>query len=114
MAFERAADLSDLSAERPTRVEIDGVPICLVRIGDEIKAIHDTCSHQDYSLAEGIVWNNQIECALHGSMFDLDSGAPESLPATTPVPVFDVKVEGDAVLIDPSRQRNDAPMPDHD
>jgi 3-phenylpropionate/trans-cinnamate dioxygenase ferredoxin component len=93
---------------------LDGTPVTVVREGDEVFAIHDTCSHQDYSLAEGIVFDCQVECALHGSMFDLRTGAPASLPATTPVPTYAVTVDGDAVLVDVAIQTNDAPVPDHD
>lgn len=113
MAFEKVAALSELPEGMAYRSEVNGVPICLVRLGDEVKCVHDTCSHQEYSLSEGYVFDNQIECALHGSMFDLDTGEPESLPATTSVPVFTVRIDGDAVLVDVTLKRNDAPMPQH-
>ena len=114
MAFEKAADLSALTDSTPFKTEVDSVPVTLVKIGDQVHAVHDTCSHQDYSLSEGLVWDRQIECALHGSMFDLDSGKPESLPATRPVPVFPVQVDGDQVLVDVANPTTDAPVPDHD
>lgn len=113
MAFEKVAELSALTDSIPHRVDVDGVPVTLVKIGDEVHAVHDTCSHQEYSLSEGIVWDCAIECALHGSMFDLRTGAPSSLPATTPVPVFAAQIDGDAVLVDVTEQLNDAPFPDH-
>ncbi|MFP5308910.1 MAG: non-heme iron oxygenase ferredoxin subunit [Actinomycetes bacterium] len=114
MAFEKVAALSELTAGVPVRVVLDGTPIAVVRDGDEVFAIHDTCSHQDYSLSEGMVFDCQVECALHGSMFDLRTGAPASLPATTAVPTYAVTVDGDAVLVDVAAQTNDAPVPDHD
>ncbi|MEX0868950.1 MAG: non-heme iron oxygenase ferredoxin subunit [Nitriliruptoraceae bacterium] len=108
------AKLHDLAEATPVRVDVDGVPVCLVRIGDDVKAVHDTCTHQQWSLADGMVWGNGIECSLHGSTFDLDSGAPSSLPAMRPVPTFAVTIDGDDVHVDVARALNDAPYPRHD
>ncbi len=114
MAFEKVGALGDLIAGLPKRVEVGGEPICLVRVGDEVRAMHDTCSHEDFSLSEGIVFDGELECSLHGSMFDLGDGRPSSLPATKPVPVFACKVDGDDVLVDLDQNLNGAPIPDHD
>jgi 3-phenylpropionate/trans-cinnamate dioxygenase ferredoxin subunit len=102
-AYVRVCSLGELQADTPKRVEVEGTPISLVRTGDEVFAIHDICSHANVSLSEGEVEDGQIECWLHGSCFDLRSGKPSSLPATRPVPVYPVKIEGDgeaaAVLV---------------
>ena len=76
--------------------------LALVRIGDEVFAIRDECSHGKVRLSEGDVdiSNCAIECYLHGSMFDLRSGAAINLPATRPVPVYRCVIEGDQVLVD--------------
>jgi len=68
--------------------------ICLVRIGGEVYAIGDTCSHADVSLSEGEIWADacEIECPKHGSSFSLRTGEPQSLPATRSVPVFPTTV----------------------
>ncbi len=113
MTAQRVASLSDLQPGEPVSVEVDGRPLCLVRVGDEVKAIHDVCSHQEYPLHEGFVFGRSIECALHGSTFDLDTGAPEALPATRPVPLYAVSTDGDDVLVDVEQQLNDAPVPQH-
>lgn len=113
MAASRVATLSELDEATPLRVEVDGVPVCLVRFGGTVKAVHDTCSHQFWSLSEGMVWDNSIECSKHGSTFDLDTGAPSSLPALAPVPTFEVVVDGDDVLVDATTATNGAPYPDH-
>lgn len=107
------AQLSDLPTNQPTRVDLDGVPVCLVKTGGRVFAVHDTCSHQEYSLSEGMVFDGAIECALHGSMFGLEDGAPDSLPATKPIPTFAVEIDGDDVRVDVDQQTNDAPWPDH-
>jgi 3-phenylpropionate/trans-cinnamate dioxygenase ferredoxin subunit len=91
----------DLAPGEARRFDVGDLRVALVRIGDDFYAIGDRCSHEDFSLAEGEVWEAEaeIECARHGSTFDLRTGAPCSLPATTPVPVFDVVVDDDDVSV---------------
>jgi 3-phenylpropionate/trans-cinnamate dioxygenase ferredoxin subunit len=83
------------------RFDVDGHRIALVRIGDDFYTIGDTCSHADYSLSEGDVWEDEreIECPKHGSTFSLLTGEPQTLPATQPVPVYAVQVDGDDVKV---------------
>ncbi|MFZ0668590.1 MAG: non-heme iron oxygenase ferredoxin subunit [Acidimicrobiales bacterium] len=92
----------DLEPGTAQRFEVDGKAVAVVRIGDEFFCIADRCSHEDYSLSEGEVLTDEceIECWKHGSTFDLRTGDPCSLPATKPVSVFPVKVEGDDVMVD--------------
>ena len=97
--YLRACPLGDLAEDSATRVELDGVPVCLVRTEGEVHAVSDVCSHADVSLAEGEVDGLTIECWLHGSRFDLVSGRPTGLPATRPIPVYPVKIEGDDVYV---------------
>ena len=114
MAFTRVAAIDAVPVGTPTHVEVDGRPVCLVRFDEHtVKAVHDVCSHQEYPLHEGFVDDNEIECALHGSTFDLDTGAPQGLPAVRPVPVYAAKIDGDDVYVDVGDQRNDAPVPRH-
>ena len=109
----KVAALSELAANQPLRVEVDGEPVTVVRVGDDVYAVHDTCSHAQASLSEGEVFDHEIECVLHGSMFSLDSGAPSCLPATKPVPTYAVSIAGDEVLVDATEPTNGAPVPDH-
>ena len=82
--------------------------LALVRIGDEVFAIRDECSHGKVRLSEGDVdiSNCAIECYLHGSTFDLRTGRAMNLPATQPVRVFPVRIEGDDILVDPDNPLN--------
>jgi 3-phenylpropionate/trans-cinnamate dioxygenase ferredoxin subunit len=84
------------------RFEVGTDRIALVRIGDDLFAIGDRCSHEDYSLSEGevLVEECEIECWKHGSTFDLRTGEPQTLPATKPVPVYSVRVDGDDVTVE--------------
>jgi 3-phenylpropionate/trans-cinnamate dioxygenase ferredoxin component len=81
--------------------DVDGHRVALVRIGDDFYAIGDTCSHADFSLSEGDVWPDEleIECPKHGSTFSLTTGEPQTLPATQPVPVYEVVVDGEDVKV---------------
>ncbi len=86
--------LDELGAGTARRFDVAGLRIALVRVGDDFFAIGDRCSHEDYSLADGEVLSDEceIECAKHGSTFDLRSGEPCSLPATKPVDVYELVV----------------------
>lgn len=83
------------------RVDHGGRRIALVRIGETVYAIGDTCSHADISLSEGevICGAKEIECWKHGSAFSLETGEPQTLPATQPVPVYDAAVIDGMVVI---------------
>jgi len=102
MTRRRVAELADLVDGSARRVDVDGAPICVVRIGERVFAIGDTCSHAEYSLSEGEVWPDEctIECPQHGALFSLESGEPETLPATRPVPVYTVEVVGGDVYLE--------------
>jgi 3-phenylpropionate/trans-cinnamate dioxygenase ferredoxin subunit len=91
---ERVGPLDDLKPGTARQVIIGEHRIALVRIEDDVYAIGDICSHQDISLSEGEVLEEdcQIECWKHGSAFSLETGEPASLPATKPVPVYDARV----------------------
>ena len=106
MTATRVCALSELEQDTARRVEVDGVAIALVLDSNgEVHAIGDTCTHGDISLADGFVDGDTLECWAHGSAFSLRTGAPLNLPAYEPVPVFQVTIEGDDVLIDPTRKK---------
>lgn len=93
--------LDSLENGKALHVEVDGVPVAVVRIDDEVFAVHDRCSHADVRLSDGLVWceTKQIECIRHGSAFSLESGHPDTLPATQPVAVYPVTVSGGEVTV---------------
>jgi 3-phenylpropionate/trans-cinnamate dioxygenase ferredoxin subunit len=87
-----------------TRLEGGPDGICLVRIGDAFYALADRCSHADVRLSEGEVDPDEcsVECWKHGSTFNLLDGEPQSLPATQPVAVYEVRLDGDEVVVSDS------------
>ena len=101
MPFVRLAGLEELTVDQGHRVELgDEEAVALIRTGDGVYAVVDVCSHEDYPLSEGWVEDHTVECALHGSRFDLVTGNPDSPPALRPVQTFPVHVDGDDVLVD--------------
>ena len=95
--------LADLPQGGMRLVEADGRKIGVFRCAEgELWAIEDRCSHDDGPLAEGEfdAGSCTVECPRHGSLFDLRSGRPRTLPAYRPVETFEVRVEGDDVKLE--------------
>jgi 3-phenylpropionate/trans-cinnamate dioxygenase ferredoxin subunit len=95
--------LSELPEGEMRLVEADGVKIGVFHCpGGELHAIEDRCSHDDGPLAEGEFdpTSCTVECPRHGSLFDLRTGKPKSLPAYRPVAIYDVRVEADEVKLE--------------
>jgi 3-phenylpropionate/trans-cinnamate dioxygenase ferredoxin subunit len=97
----RLCGRGELGPGEARRFDLPGHRIALVRIDDEFYAIGDRCSHANYSLSEGEVYaeEREIECWKHGSTFSLVTGEAVSLPATRPVPTYEVDVDGDDVTV---------------
>ncbi len=108
MSAEDACGVDDLRPGEVLRVDLpSGTAVALVRdAGGEFHALADCCSHGQVSLSDGEVDGTTIECWLHGSTFDLRTGAPLTLPATKPVPVYPVTVADGRVLVDASTRIN--------
>ena len=96
------ARLDDLASGTARRFEVSGRSVAVIRIGDDVYAIGDTCSHADVSLSEGEVLcdSKEIECWKHGSTFSLETGQPDTLPATQPVPVYVASVRDGDIVVD--------------
>ena len=92
--------LDELPRGRGVRVSVGEHRIAMFRIEDDVYAIGDRCSHAEASLSEGEVWGLTIECPRHGSEFDLKTGEPGALPATVPVPVYEVSIEDGTVYLE--------------
>jgi 3-phenylpropionate/trans-cinnamate dioxygenase ferredoxin component len=99
--FVDVGALADFVAGSAAKVVVGDVKVAVIRIGDDVYAIGDTCSHAEISLAEGELFCEEleIECWKHGSSFSLVTGEPQTLPATQPVPVFVARVTEGRVLI---------------
>ena len=96
----RVCALSELDDRKPFATNVDDVDVVLVRKGERVHALADECSHAAVSLSEGDVSRKGIECWLHGSCFDLETGKPSSPPATEPVDVYAVDIRDGDVFVD--------------
>ena len=92
--------LAQLAPGKPVRIEKNCEALCVTRIGDEVFAIGDVCSHSEASLSEGDVTDYKIECWLHGAEFDLRTGEALTPPAVAPVKTYLVTVDGDSVTVE--------------
>lgn len=87
---------STLGVEMP-----DGTKICLANSDGQVYAIADRCTHRDFPMANGTVHGGAtIECAWHGARFDMKTGRAIRLPAIKAIKTFEVKIEGDDILVE--------------
>jgi 3-phenylpropionate/trans-cinnamate dioxygenase ferredoxin subunit len=98
---ERLCAVDDVAPGEARRFDLGAHRIAVVRIDDDWYAVGDRCTHQDVSLSEGEVHADEleIECWKHGSCFSLVDGSPHSLPATKPVPVYELRIDGPDVFV---------------
>ena len=100
----RVCSVEDVPPESAIPIEVprngSRLELAIVHSNGAFYAIYDECSHAQIPLSEGDVGEGEIECYLHGSRFDLGTGAPIGLPATEPVPIYRCVVEDNDVLVD--------------
>lgn len=101
MSTFKVCALDEIEPDSAKRIDVDGHRLAVVRLGDDVFVIGDRCSHADFSLAEGEIDANDktIECWKHGSAFSLESGEPECLPATKPVPTYEVSIDNGDIFV---------------
>jgi 3-phenylpropionate/trans-cinnamate dioxygenase ferredoxin subunit len=94
--------LSELPPGQMRLVEWEDVEIGVFNCGGTLYALEDRCSHDDGPLAEGPFDESKctVECPRHGSLFDLRTGKPMTLPAYQPVDTFTVIVEDDTIKLE--------------
>ena len=99
--YVKVGERAQLPAPRAVlRVELEGEPVAIICTdGGSYSAISDVCSHGEVALSDGDIDGTTVECWLHGSRFDVRSGKPLGPPATRPVPVYDIKFDGDDVYL---------------
>jgi 3-phenylpropionate/trans-cinnamate dioxygenase ferredoxin subunit len=91
---------SELVQGKPVKIEKSGQTICVARVGDQVFAVDDNCSHSEASLSEGEITDFKIECWLHGAEFDLRTGEALTPPAVAPLKTYSVSVDGDSVTVE--------------
>lgn len=99
MARVQIGPIVDFPDQGGLRIEVAEHVVAMFRVGEDIYAIGDRCSHAEASLAEGEVFDDEVECPRHGAAFSLSDGHAVTLPATSPVPVYKVDVVDDVVYL---------------
>lgn len=105
--FEPVALISELPEGRISqRILNTGEAVCLVRHEGGISVLSDICTHQHFSMAQGdLLHDGTLQCAWHGARFDCRTGEVKQIPAISPLPVYEVRLDGDRVLVGPRRKR---------
>src|SRR3954462_5715608 len=101
--FEAVASVRDLNEGAILqRVRSGGDAVCLVRQNGEISALSDICTHQHFSMSLGdLLQDGTLQCAWHGARYDCRTGAVRQVPAINPLPVFQVQLNGDQIMVEP-------------
>jgi 3-phenylpropionate/trans-cinnamate dioxygenase ferredoxin subunit len=97
--FVTVARTDDLPPGARIVVDVNDHYIAIFNVGGTLWAIEDVCTHDGGPLAEGELDGTVIECPRHGARFDITTGAVLSMPAVTPVPWYEVRVQGDEVQV---------------
>lgn len=101
MSYVRAINESDLKPGVMKRFVLEGKPVAIGRAeSGEIVAFDDTCTHEECSLAEGFMTDEDVTCPCHGARFDIHSGEVLALPAAIPINTYQVKTENGEVWVD--------------
>ena len=101
--FIKAARTDELPPGQMKLVELGNEQILLVNLEGEYHALSESCTHAYYSLSEGDLNGEEVECGLHGSVFNLKTGEALTPPANQPLTVYSVKLEGNDIMIGPPK-----------
>ncbi len=101
--FVKVAEVSEISPGEMKVVEVGEEQILLVNVDGNIHACDDICSHAYASLSEGDLNGDEVECPLHGSAFNVVTGEALTPPAEDRIRIFDVRIDGQDVLIGPAK-----------
>ena len=97
--FTRFCEVSELPEGAKKAKKINDVMVLVCQTQGKIYAISNVCSHQDKFLHMGRVRSGKITCPLHGAQFDLKTGTATCLPATKPIPTYEVRIVDDWIEV---------------
>lgn len=100
MAFVKAGKVSDIPLGQVKVVQVGDEDVALCNVDGQVYAVANVCTHDDGPLGAGYLLGDEIECPRHGARFNVRSGEVKTLPAIIPIPTFEVKIEGDDILVD--------------
>ncbi len=100
--FVKVAQTEELSPGQMKLVELGDERILVANVDGDYFAVSEVCTHAFIPLSEGDLDGEEVECYLHGSAFSVKSGEPLTPPATEPLTVYQVRVEGSDIMVGPS------------
>jgi 3-phenylpropionate/trans-cinnamate dioxygenase ferredoxin subunit len=98
--WHKVGNAADITPDEPLGVEIADLQIGIFRVDDALYAIEDVCPHAYALLSQGFVDGDEVECPLHGAIFQISSGKCLLEPAERDLKTYKVKLEGDDVLVE--------------
>ena len=90
--WHRVGTVDDFTEEEPVAVVAGNKPVAMFRLGEDVFALHDLCTHGHARLSEGFVENGCVECPLHQGLVDIRTGAPKCAPIVEAVRAYPVRV----------------------
>lgn len=101
--YKTVARVDELDPGEMRQVRVGRRRIALINVDGEFFAIDDTCTHEEASLSEGELYDDIVECPLHGAAFNVRTGAVEAFPAVVPVQTYECQVVGEEVQVGPAK-----------
>lgn len=97
--FVRVCGTEEIPAGEMKGFEVNGVKVGIASVDGGFHAFHDCCTHRQYTLSDSFLMGDRVTCDWHGASFDLNTGEVVALPATRPLPIFEVEVRGDEIWV---------------
>jgi nitrite reductase/ring-hydroxylating ferredoxin subunit len=99
MGFVKAVSKEELELDKMNGVEVGGKEILIANVGGKFYAMGNRCTHMGCMISDGKLAGENAVCPCHGSTFNVKTGNVVQGPAKKAEPVFEVKVEGDQILV---------------
>lgn len=101
LIYYNVARVNGLKPGEMTYVEVgpNEEPVCLINLDGAFFALNDCCTHEDASLSDGTIEGDEIECPLHGGVFNIRTGEPVAFPVVVRAQTYSVRVVGDEVQV---------------
>jgi 3-phenylpropionate/trans-cinnamate dioxygenase ferredoxin subunit len=97
--YVKVATVGEVQPGSRKLIDFESVTVALFNINGQLYCIEDVCTHDGGPLAEGELDGHTIACPRHGAQFDVRDGKALTMPAVTPAPTYEVRIEGEDVYI---------------
>lgn len=101
--FKTVANTGDLAPGEMMQVRLGRKRVAIYNVDGEFFATDDTCTHEEASLSEGVLYDDIVECPLHGAAFNVRTGEVEAFPAVLALQTYELQVVGDEIQVGPAK-----------